>query len=233
MRLISPVKIGGVGNYSDVYEGSVSQSAHNTSMTKGRIKPYFRSSLSSQEPEGNGISCKKKNKQVGSGKASLGPKRTNLLGESSIMRKCLGIKDTEPSSQVSIGGKGPDLSLNSLVVAHLNEKGGMAKGGDGSVLLLPPWKDTPRGGTQQRNAIMHIGESSASHKSAPDQFFRKGLLCDLNENIAANRMSPLREMQNVGPWVENGSLSCHQHVVYVSLFTVKFLALNFSTRDDT
>lgn len=212
MRKINPFKIGGVGKYSAGSDGGVSQSTRNTSMTKSRIKPYFRSSLSPQEPKGNDILCKKKNKQVGAGKASLVPKRTSLLGESSIMRKCLGIKETGPSAQISIGGKGPDLSLNSLVVAHRNEKGGIAKGGDGSDLLLPPRKDTPRGDTQQRNALMHIGESSVSHKSAPDQFFRKGLLCDLNENIAANRMSPLREMQNLGPWVENGSFSRHQHL---------------------
>lgn len=210
MRKINQVKIGDVGNYSTASDGAVSKSAHNSSMTKSGMRPYFRSSLSPQESEEKAILCKKKNKQVGAGKASLAPKRTSMLGESSIMRNCFGIKETEPSAQISIRGKGLDLSLNSLVVVPRNEKGGIPKGGDGSVLA--PRRDTPRDDTQQRKVMTHIGESKASHKTAPDRFFRKGLLCDLNENIAGNRISPLREMQNPVPRVENGSLSHHQHL---------------------
>ncbi|GFS44911.1 embryonic flower 1 [Actinidia rufa] len=202
-------KIGDAEKYSSSADIGFPKSA-------SRMEPHFRSSLSPQHAERKNNLCKKKNKQVGLRQAGLMRQRTGVRREGSVVRKGFDMMETEheriklQSAHGATARQGLNLSFNSYGGARRNERSGIAHNVDGSDPLLSQLKGPPRDDHHQRTDIVHVGESSGSHKPAPNVFFRKGLLCDLNEKIAVDRTSPLREMQNIVPRIESKSLSRHQ-----------------------
>lgn len=190
-------------------EGGFSQSTHDTFINRG-MEPYFGSSLSPQQAERKSSLFKKKNKPVGAMQACLMPQGNSVLGRPSIIRKDLHNMETEPGTST----QSLDLSLNSYVVAQRNEKRQIAQTGHGIDSLLAQRKGISREDHHLIKDIMYVGESSVSHKSAPEQLFGKGLLCDLNEKITNHRTSPLREMQNLVSRVEDRSFSQHQLLAF-------------------
>ncbi|KAL6957398.1 hypothetical protein U1Q18_021759 [Sarracenia purpurea var. burkii] len=203
------VKSGHEEKYGASADAVFSNSSHEE-FINGRMEPFFRSSLSPQQADKKSSFCKKKDKQVG--EVPLG---TSVFGEASIMRKDLDIMQKQPeiiklqSAGDATARQDLDLSLNCYAVARRKENSGSAQIGDETDPLLSQLKGTPREDFHQRNGIMHVGESSVSRKSAPYLFLGRGLLYDLNENIGPNRTSPMCEMQNLVPRVENGSCSRH------------------------
>ncbi|PSR91790.1 Protein EMBRYONIC FLOWER like [Actinidia chinensis var. chinensis] len=214
-------KIGDAEKYSSSAADVGFPKSKHEGFINSRMEPHFRSSLSPQQAERKTNLCKK-SKQVGLGQASLIPQRTNMLGEGSVPRKGLDIMETEheriklQSAHGATARQGSNLSLSSYGVACRNERSGIDHTVNGSDPISTQLMGTPREDPHQRKDIVRVGESSGSHKPAPDIFFRKGLLCDLNEKIAVDRTSPLHEMQSLVPRIESKSLSRHQQSNFFS-----------------
>ncbi|KAL6985417.1 hypothetical protein U1Q18_018792 [Sarracenia purpurea var. burkii] len=170
-------------------DGGFPQSEHGTFINRGS-EPYL--SVSPRQAGRKPCLFKERNKQVGAGLTCLRPQQKNVLGEGSIVRKDSSIVTTDPDTTRKVLG----IPHERYAVEQRNEKSCIGQIGDGVDPLLLQWKATPREVHYQIKPIIQVGELSVPHTSPPDTFFRKGLLCDLNEKIPDDGTSPPREMQN-------------------------------------
>ncbi|XAR69303.1 hypothetical protein NMG60_11000839 [Bertholletia excelsa] len=221
------LKIGDADKVCAAVNGSSSKSAGDAIMN-GAIIPYVGSSLPPQQTLRKSSLSKKQNKKpVEATHACLTSQRSSMLEEGSIMRKDSDMIRTEletvqlQAAHDATARKG--LDLNKFAFAHRNKEAYITQAGDGidmssvlqECLSLREYH-------HQRKDIVPVGDSSIAHKSAPDKSFRKGLLCDLNENFnACGTPSTLREMQNLVPHAESGSFSHTQPMDFSGLCNSK------------